>query len=79
MATITLTINGRDHELDIPSDMPLLWVLREKLNLTGTKYGCGIGTCGTCTVLVDGIKIVVVTLELKKTGTKNGENHSETL
>lgn len=55
MTTINLTINGRDYELDVPSDMPLLWVLRDKLNLTGTKYGCGIGTCGTCTVLVNGV------------------------
>jgi len=55
MSKITLTINEQPHELDVPSDMPLLWALRDKLNLTGTKYGCGIGTCGTCTVLVDGV------------------------
>ncbi len=55
MSKITLTINEQQHELDVPSDMPLLWALRDKLNLTGTKYGCGIGTCGTCTVLVDGV------------------------
>lgn len=55
MSKITLTINEQQHVLDIPSDMPLLWALRDKLNLSGTKYGCGIGTCGTCTVLVDGI------------------------
>ena len=54
MSKITLTINEEQHELDVPSDMPLLWALRDKLSLTGTKYGCGIGTCGTCTVLVDG-------------------------
>ena len=55
MTTINLTINSQEHELDVPSDMPLLWVLRDKLDLTGTKYGCGIGTCGTCTVLVNGV------------------------
>ena len=55
MSKITLTINEQQHELDVPTDMPLLWALRDKLNLTGTKYGCGIGTCGTCTVLVDGV------------------------
>ena len=55
MTTINLTINGQKHELDVPSDMPLLWVLRDKLDLTGTKYGCGIGICGTCTVLVNGV------------------------
>ena len=54
MSEITLTINGQDHTIDVPQDMPLLWALRDILDLTGTKYGCGIGTCGTCTVLVDG-------------------------
>jgi isoquinoline 1-oxidoreductase alpha subunit len=55
MSEVTLTINGTDYELDVPQDMPLLWALRDVLNLTGTKYSCGIGTCGTCTVLVDGM------------------------
>jgi isoquinoline 1-oxidoreductase alpha subunit len=54
MSEITLMINGQSHTVDVPSDMPLLWALRDKLNLVGTKYSCGIGTCGTCTVLVNG-------------------------
>jgi aerobic-type carbon monoxide dehydrogenase small subunit (CoxS/CutS family) len=49
-----LTINGRQHVVDAPPEMPLLWVLRDLLGLTGTKYGCGIGQCGSCTVHLDG-------------------------
>lgn len=54
MAAISLKINGVSRSLDVPDDMPLLWALRDKLNLVGTKYGCGIGMCGSCTVLVNG-------------------------
>jgi isoquinoline 1-oxidoreductase subunit alpha len=51
---IALTINGRLHSIDVDADMPLLWVLRDVLGLTGTKYGCGIAQCGACTVHIDG-------------------------
>lgn len=51
---IQLTINGKDHQVDVTPDMPLLWVLRDELGLTGTKYGCGVAQCGACTVHVDG-------------------------
>jgi isoquinoline 1-oxidoreductase subunit alpha len=49
-----VTINGKRHDLDLPADTPLLWVLRDELGLTGTKFGCGMALCGACTVHLDG-------------------------
>ena len=54
MPDFTLSVNGRSHTVDVPADMPLLWVLRDTLGLTGTKFGCGIAQCGACTVLLNG-------------------------
>jgi isoquinoline 1-oxidoreductase alpha subunit len=51
---VTLQINDSEHRLDVPEDMPLLWVLRDVVGLTGTKFGCGIAQCGACTVHIDG-------------------------
>ncbi len=54
MASFTITVNGTDHTVDVPAEMPLLWVLRDLLGFTGTKFGCGKGLCGSCTVHVNG-------------------------
>jgi aerobic-type carbon monoxide dehydrogenase small subunit (CoxS/CutS family) len=51
---VTLNVNGTDHSVDIEADTPLLWVLRDEIALTGTKFGCGLGLCGACTVLLNG-------------------------
>jgi isoquinoline 1-oxidoreductase alpha subunit len=51
---ISITVNGIRHDVDVPPDMPLLWVIRDELGMTGTKFGCGVSQCGCCTVHVDG-------------------------
>ena len=52
---ISLTINGQSHNIDVEPDTPLLWAIRENVGLTGTKYGCGVAQCGSCTVHIDGV------------------------
>jgi isoquinoline 1-oxidoreductase subunit alpha len=54
---LQLTVNGQNHSVDVEPDTPLLWVLREQVGLTGTKYGCGIAQCGACTVHIDGVAV----------------------
>lgn len=66
----TLTVNGEPKSVDVPDDMPLLWVLRDVLGMTGTKYGCGIAQCGACTVLLDGDAVRSCVLPVSAVGTR---------
>lgn len=65
-----LNVNGRVREVDVEPEMPLLWALRDHLNLTGAKYGCGIGVCGACTVLVDGAAVRACNLSVAEAAGK---------
>ena len=67
---ITLTINGQAHDVDVTPDVPLLWVLRDVLGMTGTKFGCGIAQCGACTVHIDGAPVRSCLLPVGSIGTK---------
>jgi isoquinoline 1-oxidoreductase subunit alpha len=71
MSSFTLLINGTPHQLTADPEMPLLWVLRDLLHLTGTKYGCGIGVCGACTVHQDGKAVRSCQIQLSETVGKN--------
>jgi isoquinoline 1-oxidoreductase subunit alpha len=62
---VKLTVNGTDHVLDVPDDMPLLWAVRDVVGLTGTKFGCGIAACGACTMHVDGAAVRTCVLPVK--------------
>jgi isoquinoline 1-oxidoreductase subunit alpha len=67
---VTLNVNGQSHTVDAPDDMPLLWVLRDLIGLTGTKFGCGIAQCGACTVHLDGKPVRSCLLPVGSIGTR---------
>ena len=71
MAQFTIKINGKSHHVDADPEMPLLWVLRDLLSLTGTKYGCGVGVCGACTVHENGRAIRSCQLQVSQTKGKS--------
>ena len=70
MPPIALSVNGQTSQVDVSPDTPLLWVLRDTLGLTGTKYGCGIAQCGACTVHLDGVATRTCVLPVSQVGTK---------
>jgi isoquinoline 1-oxidoreductase subunit alpha len=70
MAAIRVLVNNSSHDVDVSPDTPLLWVLRDNLSLTGTKYGCGMGLCGACTVHLDGEAVRSCQTAVASVGTK---------
>jgi len=68
MATFQLNINGKKHQVDVDHNTPILWVLRDHLNLMGTKYGCGISQCGSCTIHVNGVALRSCMLPVSQIG-----------
>ena len=71
MAAYSLRVNGQTHQVDVEPDTPLLWVLRDAIGLTGTKYGCGAGQCGSCTVHIDGAPIRSCRTEVSQVGNRD--------
>lgn len=70
MATYTVNVNGENRQVEADADTPLLWVLRDNLNLVGTKYGCGMAQCGACTIHIDGSAMRSCVLPISNVGTK---------
>ena len=71
MADFTLRVNGSEHKIGVAPETPLLWVLRDTLQLTGTKFGCGAGLCGACTVHLDGSAVRSCSTPVSQVGSKN--------
>lgn len=71
MASYNININGQQHEIEVDASTPILWVLRDHIQLTGTKYGCGIAQCGACTVHLDGIAIRSCSMPISAVGEKS--------
>jgi isoquinoline 1-oxidoreductase alpha subunit len=70
MATYTVNVNGENRKIEVDADTPMLWVLRDNLNLVGTKYGCGMAQCGACTIHVDGAAVRSCVLPIANVGNK---------
>ncbi|MCH8123593.1 MAG: (2Fe-2S)-binding protein [Bacteroidetes bacterium] len=70
MSIFHLTVNGKPHQVDVVSDTPMLWVLREHLNLVGAKYGCGIAQCGACTIHLDGVAVRSCSVPVSSVGNR---------
>jgi len=70
MPSVTLTVNGKSVSVDVAADTPLLWVIRDNIGLTGTKFGCGVGECGACTVHIDGVAMRSCQLPVSALGAK---------
>jgi isoquinoline 1-oxidoreductase subunit alpha len=68
---LSLTINGKSHNVDVEPDTPLLWVIRDTIGMTGTKYGCGIAQCGACTVHIDGVAMRSCSVQASDAAGKN--------
>lgn len=71
MSEFTISVNGSSHTISAPADTPLLWILRDNLQLTGTKFGCGVGLCGSCTVLLGDDAVRSCTIRVDAVGTRN--------